>query len=162
MNSSPAQTPKLPVQPPGARGRAPVSRCCFFLLGIALTVAWFEYGKIGLPGQSVVGLSGETLDLLRHLNAPVQIRFYSVLPTGTASQSLQDFSQRVDGLLSQFQNANEAKIQVIRNISPAGTTADAAAADGLQPFNLEKGDACFFGSQRGQQGTKGIPSATPA
>src|ERR1017187_5372170 len=145
MNSSStnAQRPSDPsaARPPGRR--APILALFFFLLGVALTVAWFEYGKNGLPGQSTAGLSGDTLDRLRHLNSPVQIRFYSVLPAGSASQALQDFSQRVDRLLSEFQNANPAKIQVIRNVSAAG--ANAAAADGLRPFNLEKGEACFLG-----------------
>ena len=144
MNSSPANTPNAPRSParPPAR-RALIFALCFFLSGIGLTVAWFEYGKNGLPGQSGVELSSGTLDLLRQLNVPVQLRFYSVLPAGTASQSLQDFSQRVDLLLSEFQNANPAKIQVVRNVSATG--ADAAAADGLRPFNLEKGEACFLG-----------------
>src|ERR1035441_1904932 len=144
MKSSPANTPNAPrstARPPGRR--APVLALFFFLAGVGLTVAWFEYGKSGLSGQSGAGLSRSTLDLLRQLNAPVQIRFYSVLPAGTASQSLQDFSQRVDLLLSEFQNANPAKIQVVRNVSATG--ADAAAADGLRPFNLEKGEACFLG-----------------
>ena len=144
MKSSPANTPNAPrstARPPGRR--APVLALFFFLAGVGLTVAWFEYGKSGLSGQSGAGLSSSTLDLLRQLNAPVQIRFYSVLPAGTASQSLQDFSQRVDLLLSEFQNANPAKIQVVRNVSATG--ADAAAADGLRPFNLEKGEACFLG-----------------
>ena len=128
------------------RGRRPtISAVFYFLLGIALTVAWFEYSKNGLPEKIAIGLSGDTLDLLRHLNSPVQIRFYSVLPPGSASQPLQDFSQRVDQLLSQFQNANDANVQIIRNISVAGTTADAAATDGIQAFNLDKGEACFLG-----------------
>ena len=146
MNSSPANIPNPPhptARPP--RRRAPILALIFFLLGVALTVAWFEYGKNGLPGQSVAGLSGDTLDLLRHLNSPVQIRFYSVLPPGSVPVSLQDFSQRVDHLLSKFQNANEADIQVVRNISAAETNTDAAAADGLRPFNLENGEACFLG-----------------
>lgn len=130
-------------RPPGRRSPIPALFC--FLLGVALTVAWFEYSKNGLPEKNAAGLSGETLDLMRCLNSPVQIRFYSVLPAGSAPQPLQDFSRRVDQLLSLFQNANEAKVQIIRNISAAGTTADAAVADGLQPFNLEKGDACFLG-----------------
>jgi hypothetical protein len=146
MNSSSANTPNAPrstTRPPGRR--AAFLALCFFLLGVAVTVAWFEYGKNGLQEQSVAGLSRDTLDLLRQLNAPVQIQFYSVLPPGSASQSLQDFSQRVDRLLSEFQNANPAKIQVVRNISAAGANADAAAGDGLRPFNLEKGEACFLG-----------------
>jgi hypothetical protein len=144
MNSSPANTPDAPRSParPPAR-RAPVLALCFFLSGIGLTVAWYEYGKNGLPGKNRVELSSGTLDLLRQLNVPVQLRFYSVLPAGTASQSLQDFSQRVDRLLSEFENANPAKIQVVRNVTAAG--ADAAVADGLRPFNLEKGEACFLG-----------------
>jgi len=139
MNSSTAKAAR-----PTAR-RPPGFALFFFLLGAALTFAWFEYGKTGTPGRAGAGLSGDTLGLLRQLNAPVQIRFYSVLPAGSASPSLQDFSQRVDHLLSEFQNANEEKIQVVRNESPAGTNADAAAADGIQAFNLDKGDACFLG-----------------
>jgi hypothetical protein len=146
MNSSPANTPEAPRSTARLSGRrAPVLALGFFLLGVAGTVAWFEYGKSGLQPRSEAGLSTGTLDLLRQLNAPVQIRFYSVLPAGTASQSLQDFSQRVDRLLSEFQNANPAKIQVVRNVSAAETGADAATADGIQPFNLEKGEACFLG-----------------
>ena len=146
MNSSAANTPSSPrptARPPGRR--APVLALFFFLLGVVLTVAWFEYGKNGLPGQSVAGLSAATLDQLRHLNSPVQIQFYSVLPPGSAPQSIQDFSQRVDRMLSAFQSANESKIQVSRNNSAAGSNADAAAASGLHPFNLENGEACFLG-----------------
>jgi hypothetical protein len=146
MNSSSVKTPN-PSRPtarsPGRR--APILALIFFLLGVALAVAWLEHGKNGLPAQTAAGLSSDTLDRLRHLNSPVQIRFYSVLPPGSASQAVQDFSQRVDHLLSEFQNANEADIQVVRNISAAESNADAAAADGLRPFNLENGGACFLG-----------------
>jgi hypothetical protein len=75
----------------------------------------------------------------------VQIQFYSVLPPGSAPQSVQDFSQRVDRLLTAFQGANEAKIQVSRSLSAEGNNADAAAASGLRPFNLENGEACYLG-----------------
>lgn len=139
MNSSSTKVPRPPAR------RAPVLALFCFLLGVALAVAWFEYGKSGLPGEGAAGLSGDILDQLRHLNSPVQIQFYSVLPPGSASQPVQDFSQRVDRLLSEFQNANDADIQVVRNVSAAETNADAAAASGLRPFNLENGAACFLG-----------------
>src|SRR5262249_42634661 len=77
--------------------------------------------------------------------APVEVRFYSILPAGSAPASLQDFSRRVDQLLSEFQAANEGKIRVTRNLSASGASADAATADGIHPFNLEQGDACFLG-----------------
>jgi hypothetical protein len=118
----------------------------FFLLGAVLAGVWFKYGKHAagslLPGQE---LSGQTLGFLRHLNSPVEIRFYSVLPPGSAPEPLQDFSRRVDHLLSEFQSANDGKIHVTRNVSTSGANADAAAADGIHPFNLDKGDACFLG-----------------
>jgi hypothetical protein len=118
----------------------------FFLLGAALTGFWFKYGRPAsgsvLPGPE---LSGSTLALLRQLNSPVEIRFYSVLPPGSAPETLQAFAGRVDHLLAEFQNANDAKIHVTRNLSTAGANADAAAADGIHPFNLDKGDACLLG-----------------
>ncbi len=135
--------------PPGSRSggaRLPILAIVFFLLGGVLTGIWFKYGNHAtgsiLSGQ---GLSGGTLALLQRLNAPVEIRFYSVLPAGSAPETLQAFSARVDHLLSEFQSANEAKIHVTRNLPAAGSDADAATADGIQPFNLEKGDACFLG-----------------
>ena len=116
----------------------------FFLLGAVLAGVWFKYGKTA-TGAGVTQLSGPTVDLLRHLNSPVEIRFYSVLPPGSAPEPLQDFSRRVDHLLSEFQSANDSKIRVTRNVSTSGPNADAAAADGIHPFNLDKGDACFLG-----------------
>jgi len=114
-----------------------------FLLGVALAGAWFKYGAHHTDGGSE--LSRQTVERLRHLNAPVEIRFYSILPPGSAPESLQDFSRRVDHLLSRFQNANAARIHVIRNPSTSAANADAVAADGIQPFNLDKGAACFLG-----------------
>jgi hypothetical protein len=114
-----------------------------FVLGAALAGAWLKYGAHTAAGGT--GLSDQTLDLLHHLNSPVEIRFYSVLPPGSAPGPLQDFSGRVDHLLSEFQNANDSQIHVVRNLSTTGANADAAAADGIRAFNLDKGDACFLG-----------------
>jgi hypothetical protein len=122
--------------------RLPILVFVFFLLGAALTGVWFKYGKPATPGPQ---LSGSTLGLLQQLGSPVEIRFYAVLPPGNAPETLQAFSGRVDHLLSEFQGANDAKIHVTRNTSTTGATADAASADGIRPFNLDKGDACFLG-----------------
>jgi hypothetical protein len=120
-----------------------------FLLGAILAGVWFKYGKPAAgslwPGRSGPELSDNTWEQLRHLNSPVEIRFYSVLPPGSAPEPLQDFSGRVEHLLSKFQDAGGSQIHVTRNISTSETNADAAAADGIRPFNLDKGDACFLG-----------------
>jgi len=145
-HTPPATDPQT-VRPSG--GRLLILVPTFFLLGAVLAGVWFKYGKQAagflLPGQGAAELSDPTLDLLRHLNSPVEIRFYSVLPPGSAPEPLQDFSRRVDHLLSEFQSANDSKIRVTRNVSTSRANADAAAADGIHPFNLDKGDACFLG-----------------
>ena len=136
---------------PGTRGsstaetgrRRIVVLMVVFLLGAALTGAWFKYGTHSAGGST--GLSDQTLNLLHHLNSPVEIRFYSILPPDSAPELLRDFSRRVDRLLSEFQAANDGKIHVVRNLSTSGANADAAAADGIRAFNLDKGDACFLG-----------------
>jgi len=48
-------------------------------------------------------------------------------------------------LLSRFQNCNEREIHLVRHVSATDAGADAAAADGIQAFNLDKGAACFLG-----------------
>ena len=134
-------------------------------MGAILAGIWFKYGEHAagflLPGQGAAELSDPTLDLLRHLNSPVEIRFYSVLPPGSTPESLQDFSRRVDHLLSEFQAANDGKIHVIRNSSTSEANADDAAADGIHPFNLDKGGACFLGITVASGGRKESLSTNP-
>ena len=151
MKPSSANTPQNPdPQTVRASGRSTsILMLLVFLLGAVLAGVWFKYGEhtagFFSPGQSVPGLSDNTREQLRHLNSPVELRFYSVLPPGSAPETLQDFSRRVDHLLSEFQNANDGQVHVTRNLSTSRANADAAAADGIHPFNLDKGEACFLG-----------------
>ena len=85
-----------------------------------------------------------------------------MLPPGSAPEALQNFSGRVDRLLSEFQSANDGKIRVTRNVSTSGANADTAAADGIHPFNLDKGDACFLGITVASGGRKeSLPQLQP-
>jgi hypothetical protein len=151
MKPSSANTPpavdRQTVRPSGRRTLILVP--ALVLLGVALAGVWFKYSKPAagwlLAGPGGVRLSDNIRERLRQLNSPVEIRFYSVLPPGSAPGALQDFSRRVDHLLSEFQNANDSQIHVIRNVSTSRANADTAAADGIRPFNLDKGDACFLG-----------------
>ena len=151
MNSSPANTPpaaeRQTARSPGRRRW--IQALIFFLLGVVLAGMWFKSGRhlppFLSPRSGGTKISDETGDLLRRLNSPVEIRFYSVLPPGSAPEPLQDFSRRVDRLLSEFQSVNDRRIQVIRNLSASEANADAAAADGIRTFNLEIGEACFLG-----------------
>jgi len=151
MKPSSANTPRTsdPQTVRASGRRTLVLVPAVFLLGAVLAGVWFKYGAhtagFFSSGQSGTGLSDQTVDLLHHLNSPVEIRFYSVLPPGSAPEPLQDFSRRVDLLLSEFQAANDGQIHVIRSLSTSRANADAAAANGIRPFNLDKGDACFLG-----------------
>ena len=112
MNPSSTNPPRNPSpQTARASGRSTLILLpVVFLLGVVLAGVWFKYGAQTAGGGP--GLSGRTVDLLRHLSSPVEIRFYSVLPPGSAPEPLQDFSRRVDRLLSEFQAANDNKIHV--------------------------------------------------
>ena len=118
----------------------------FFLLGIGLSAFWFYHGKFSAPPKPQgVQLSEKTRSLLRHLNLPVEVRYYSMLPASTAPESLRAFAQRVDALLIAFQQESGGRLKLVQVSEPSDAQANAAVADGVPPFNLEKGDACFLG-----------------
>jgi hypothetical protein len=76
----------------------------------------------------------------------MELRFYSLLdPASTGGDGTQDFSSRVDQLVSQYEQEAGGKIKVTRVTSVSEATYHAAEADGLKPFNLDKGAACFLG-----------------
>ena len=131
-----------PAPPQTPRRRPLLLAGSFFLLGAALTGIWFHHHH---SGGGAGGLSAPTKNLLGQLEAPVTIRYYSLLPAGSADETLQAFAGRVAQLLDTVQAASGGKIQLASLDTPTEANAAAAGADGLQPFNLDKGDACFLG-----------------
>jgi len=119
-----------------------VLACIAFALGIALTGLWFQHHH---PGSQNAGLSDPTRNLLGQLAGPVTIHYYALLPASSADEPLQSFAGRVTQLLDAMQTAGGGKIRLSSFSAVAETNAAAARADGLQPFNLDKGDACFLG-----------------
>lgn len=140
MNSKPASTP---VQPPVSSRRDPLLLALIaFVLGIVLAGAWFHRHH---AGSSTAELSDVTKDMLGRLEVPVTVRYYSLLPAGSADESLQAFAGRVTQLLDAMQKAGNGKVAVIHLENPAGTNSTAASTDGIQAFNLDKGEPCFLG-----------------
>ena len=113
-----------------------------FALGIALAGFWFHSHASASKGG---GLSDATKKLLGQLPSPVSIRYYALLPNGSADASLQAYAGRVTQLLDAVQSAGGGKIQIASIDTPAESNANAASADGIQAFNLDQGDACFLG-----------------
>lgn len=122
-----------------------------FALGIVLTTFLFHSHSSASKNG---GLSDATKNLLGQLQSPVTIRYYALLPAGSADESLQAFAGRVTQLLNAVQTAGGGKIQLVNIDAPAETNSTAASADGIQAFNLDKGDACFLGLAIASGGNK--------
>jgi hypothetical protein len=131
-----------PAQPQTSRRYPLVLAGVAFVAGVALAGVWFHRHA---SGPETGGLPVATRNLLGQLPAPVTIRYYTLLPAGSADETLQAFGGRVAQLLDTVQSAGDGKVQVITIDAPAETNITAATADGIQPFNLDKGDACFLG-----------------
>ena len=111
-------------------------------------------------GREQVVLSAGTKALLQRIDSPLEIRFYALLNQTTGSDSLPSFAGRVDQLLSAYQQEGGGRIKVIRYHSQSDSKA--AAADGIKPFNLDKGDACYLGLAVVQNRQKeSLPQLTP-
>jgi hypothetical protein len=128
--------------------RVPILVIAFFLLGIVASALWFSRSTPANEGDASaesesVGLLQNTRDVVERLDAPVAIRFYAVLDPASVSETERAFAERVGQLLSAIERESEGRIKVTRYASDAD--AKAASADGIQPFNLDKGDACFLG-----------------
>jgi hypothetical protein len=141
MNST---LPPNSVRPRAKTGHYLLLAGTSLLLGAALSGTWFHFHQ-ATATQAENPLSAQTLNVLEHLSQPVVIRFYSLLPGINAEDELQSFAARMASLLVRVRDASDGKIQVVTINFPAETNAVAATADGVQPFNLDKSDACFLG-----------------
>lgn len=115
------------------------------LLGVAAGAFWYsQHGSVTNPAAAGSGgLSDGTKTVLKKLHAPVEIHFYSLLDKASVPAGTFAFAGRINDLLAEYQQAGGGKISVTR--FKASADADAASADGLKPFNLDKGDACYLG-----------------
>lgn len=139
----------------------------FFLLGLGGGAYWYyratkPASAVESDGKKIITLSDRTKAILNRLESPVEIRFYSLLDPATVSDSIQAFAGRVDQLLSVYQQESNGKINVIRFNSQSDANAQAAAADGIKPFNRDKGDVCYLGLTIAQNGQKELlPQLAP-
>jgi len=131
-----------------------------FGLGVAVSGFWFLRANRSST-QPTEGTQGETAqisdttrDVLGGLNAPVEIRFYSVLDPATTPEAVSAFSARVAQLLAEYQKQSNGKVKITRYDSSTYEAAKAAQADGVKAFNQDKGEACYLGLAVIQNGQK--------
>ena len=137
------------------------------LVGLAIGFSWFRSAsqKATISEVATVapgatrGLSEATLAVLQRLNAPVEIRFYSVLNESEAAVPRRAYAGRIAGLLADYERAGEGRITVKRIDSAAGVSS--AANDGLEPLRLGR-DINYLGIAVACEGQKAVmPSLSP-
>jgi hypothetical protein len=112
---------------------------------------WYFHNSVGsasrtaAPAPGVLTLSESTRSVLAQLTSPVEVRLYSILDKSTVPSSVFAFVDRVNRLLLEFELAGNGKIILVRHTTLSDTAAASAAADGIKPFNLENGQACYLG-----------------
>lgn len=141
-----------------ARTRVNILVLALVLLGLAAGAVWYsrhgrEHGTIKNNGaaDSVV-LSDSTKAVLKNLDSTVEIHFYSLLDQASVPASTFAFADRINQMLAEYQQVGDGKISV--TLYNASSDANAASADGLKPFNLDKGDACYLGLSVSYKGQK--------
>lgn len=142
----------------------------FFLLGIAVSAFWFyslsrggfSSARVNTSTAPTIRLSDNTRAVLSRLHSPLEIRFHESLDPGTVPQSLIAFASRVDQLLAAYQQAAGNKVKLERFNSPSTADADAAFADGIPAFNLDRGKPCWLGIALVLDGRKeSLPRLSP-
>jgi hypothetical protein len=153
MNQNLTPQAKAPVKPrPGEHGPGRTLALALTCLAAGLAGGTFltsqfasRHGQEAAAGQ-VPALSAPTVTVLKHLGAPLEIRFYSCLDAATVPPSTPAFVERVEQLLSRFERDAGGKLKLARHdFRPNSGVEKAAVADGIKPFNFEKGPACFLG-----------------
>jgi hypothetical protein len=147
-----SRRPCWPRRGETARVRGIVLALAFLLALAAISAVWFYRAAHRGPavsgeptGPQPVGLSEATLTVLRKLDSVLEMRFYSVLDPANLPDSEMAFADRVNQLLSAYQQAAGDKIKLTRFDSQSNLSQNAARADGVQPFNLDKGEPCYLG-----------------
>jgi len=153
MNQNLTPQPNSPAKPPPGetgRFRTPALLLLSLVAGLAggafLTAQLASRQQPAAAPEPAPALSAPAAEVLKHLGVPLEIRFYSSLDPATVPPSMPAFVDRVQQLLSQFEREAGGKLKVVRrNSQPNSGVEKTAVADGLKPFNIEKGDACFLG-----------------
>jgi hypothetical protein len=134
------------AQPGGRfRLRFMIPGLVLFVAGAALGAVWFSRHAALVAPPAELQLSDATKSVLRHLDSPVEIRFYSLLDASSVPDSVQAFAARADQLLAQYEQVAGDRVRVVRYNMLSQSNANSAAADGIKAFNIDKGDACFLG-----------------
>ncbi len=132
--------------------RPAIILAALFLVGAAVAGGWFLWNSsptnpvrpVATEPGAPSPLSDATLAVLQRISAPVEIRFYALLDGSPAAAPRREFAQRVAELLTEYEHAGGGRIVVKRLESPSAA-GSSAAADGIEPLRLGRGDLNYLG-----------------
>jgi hypothetical protein len=122
----------------------------------------FSGGRSAPATSAQEGLSQTTREILSGLRGNLEIRFYSILDRPSLPDSITSLAERAQQLLAGYQQEGNGKVVVRIITSAADLGGKTASSDGIVPFNLDKGTACFLGVALEYGGLKeSLPNLTP-
>ncbi|MCB1076324.1 MAG: Gldg family protein [Verrucomicrobiae bacterium] len=135
----------------GQFGRVPtaiVGVIVMFLIAIAVNyIAKAVGGRWDLTENKVYTLSNGTRNILKRIDTPVAVRFYTNDSSDFMSPAEIAYSKRVEDLLNEYQKASGGKLTVKKlDPEPSTDAEDSAILDGLQRgLSRETGNEIFLG-----------------
>jgi hypothetical protein len=158
----------------GRKARVSIVTLILLLLALVLGAAtgafWFSRGAGRISkkvegekqGQPTLELTDTTKAILKRINSPIEIRFYSLLDPTTVDDATRTFANRTEQMLAAYQQEAQGRITVAKSNSQSYSTANAARADGIKPFNTDRGEPCFLGLAVVGKGQKeSLPNLSP-
>jgi hypothetical protein len=133
-----------------------------FLLGLAACGFWLYTASQRSQARAAketgdpqpAQLTEATRAVLARLDAPLEIRFYALLDPATVPASVSELAGRVEHLLAAYQQEGGGKIKVTSFNFQSNLNPNAAPADGIHAFNMERGEACYLGIAVALKGRK--------
>jgi hypothetical protein len=131
-------------------------------VGMAAGIFWARRAAANPTAAATAGAGGEdgstlsdgTRSILKRIESPVEIRFYTLLDPAVTPEELKSFTRRVDALLGSYEREAGGKIKVTRVTAQSSAMEKAAGADGLKPINLGTSDIGFLGIAVASKGFK--------
>jgi hypothetical protein len=106
-------------------------------------------------------LAAGTREVLRALGGSVTVRYYAILEP-SVSDAVREFAGRTDRLLAAFQQESGGRLTLARTDVRSDAGLQAARGEGLRPFNLERGEACYLGIVvTGEGGKESLAALAP-
>ncbi len=123
------------------------------VLGLASAFFWQDAHPRGtavenqpIQEPAPLSLSAGTLAVLRGLDSPIEIRFYSPIGQKEIPGSVTAFAERVDQLLSEYERAGQGMVRVLRQNPQLDASAKVnAKSEGIQPFPVGENEFYYLG-----------------